>query len=132
MFLLKGFDLVVATRMHVMIMALCVGTPVLPIAYEFKTKELANRLKLEGFVSDINTINREDLIGKAEALIGTLDRIHPRTMKAVIGEYESAMSVVNLLKDLKVARERDHGNAHTGEHQKPWEAIQAVAARSGA
>jgi len=27
--------------MHMMIMSLCVGTPVLPIAYEFKTKELA-------------------------------------------------------------------------------------------
>ena len=42
--LAKGFDFVVATRMHMMILSLCVGTPVLPIAYEFKTKELAARL----------------------------------------------------------------------------------------
>jgi colanic acid/amylovoran biosynthesis protein len=99
--LLKGFDLVVATRMHIMIMALCMGTPVLPIAYEFKTRELAKRLDLEAFVSDINTISRQDLIGKADALIRTLDVVHPQTMRAVIEEYDSAMSVVALLKDVK-------------------------------
>ena len=71
--------------MHMMIMSLCVGTPVLPIAYEFKTMELAKRLDLEAFVSDINTISRQDLIGKADELIRTLDVVHPQTMKAVIG-----------------------------------------------
>ncbi len=34
------FDLVIATRMHAAILALVAGTPVLPVAYEFKMREL--------------------------------------------------------------------------------------------
>lgn len=38
--MLGGFDVVVATRMHVGILALSAGTPVFPIAYEFKSQSL--------------------------------------------------------------------------------------------
>lgn len=34
------FELVIATRMHAAILALVAGTPVLPVAYEFKMREL--------------------------------------------------------------------------------------------
>ena len=59
--MLGNFDAVIATRMHVAILALLAGTPVLPIAYEFKTVELFAKLGLDGLVQDIETITPEGL-----------------------------------------------------------------------
>lgn len=53
--LLKRFDLVIATRMHMMILSLGAGTPVLPVVYEFI--ELVSRLCLKDFSVDIETIS---------------------------------------------------------------------------
>ena len=46
---LGSFDVVVATRMHVAILALCAGVPILPIAYEFKMFGLMRLLSYERF-----------------------------------------------------------------------------------
>jgi colanic acid/amylovoran biosynthesis protein len=59
---LQRHDLVVATRLHVAILALCAGTPVLPIAYEFKTRELFGRFGLDHATLDIESISPERLI----------------------------------------------------------------------
>lgn len=59
---LKSYDLVVATRMHVAILALCAGVPVIPVAYEFKTRELATWLGLGEVVQDIERISSAGLI----------------------------------------------------------------------
>lgn len=58
---LKVFDCVVATRMHMAILALCAGRPVVPIAYEFKTRELFATLGLKVPVCDIETVSAGDL-----------------------------------------------------------------------
>lgn len=58
---LGNFDVVVATRMHVAILALCAGVPVLPISYEFKTTELFARLGLGGLVQDMDSVTGESL-----------------------------------------------------------------------
>jgi colanic acid/amylovoran biosynthesis protein len=50
---------VIATRMHAGILALCGGTPVLPIAYEFKTEELFKQLGLEEWVVGMDEIDPE-------------------------------------------------------------------------
>lgn len=42
--LLKEMDFIIATRLHMSILSLIVGTPVFPIAYEFKTEELFHML----------------------------------------------------------------------------------------
>lgn len=47
-------DLYVSTRLHGAIQALNVGTPVLPIAYEFKTRELWSRFGLSGYLLDLS------------------------------------------------------------------------------
>src|SRR3546814_6657409 len=52
-----GYDMVVATRMHAAILALCAGTPVMPLAYEFKTAELFGRL---GFAGKVPSIERSE------------------------------------------------------------------------
>ena len=66
---LGTFDLVVATRMHVAILALCAGCPVLPIAYEFKTTELFKRLRLAWLPVPIEEATADGLIGRAERLL---------------------------------------------------------------
>lgn len=58
---LRPFDVVVATRMHVAILALCAGVPVIPVAYEFKTRELAASLGLGALLQDIECVSADSL-----------------------------------------------------------------------
>ena len=53
------FDIVLSTRMHFAIQSLSIGIPVLPIAYEFKTKELFKSLVKPECILDIDTITPE-------------------------------------------------------------------------
>ena len=98
--LVKGFDFVVATRMHMMIMSLCVGVPVLPIAYEFKTKELAKRVGVADLLLDIDTVTPEEARGKLAAFAGGLDAYRRDTLSAVLEEHASAMSAADLIRPL--------------------------------
>lgn len=97
--LVKGFDFVVATRMHMMIMSLCVGIPVLPIAYEFKTKELAGRIGVSDVLMDIDTISGDDATAKLARFSRDLDQFRRTSLEAVLRENASAMSSVELLKN---------------------------------
>lgn len=65
-------DLVVATRMHAAILALCAGTPVLPIAYQFKTEELFGRLGLVDWVTDIETMTPEGFAETASRVVAAI------------------------------------------------------------
>lgn len=103
MALVKGFDFVVATRMHMMIMSLCVGTPVLPIAYEFKTKEVAKRIGVSDVLLDIDTVTVEEAGEKLDTFIQNLEHYRKTSLKAVLDEHASAMSATELLKPLLVA-----------------------------
>lgn len=96
--LVKGFDFVVATRMHMMIMSLCVGIPVLPIAYEFKTKELAGRIGISDVLMDIDTISGDDAVAKLARFSQDLDQFRRTSLEAVLRENASAMSAVDLLR----------------------------------
>ncbi|HWK65195.1 MAG TPA: polysaccharide pyruvyl transferase family protein [Rhizobiaceae bacterium] len=96
--LVKGFDFVVATRMHMMIMSLCVGIPVLPIAYEFKTKELAGRIGISDVLMDIDTISGDDAVSKLTRFSQGLDQFRRASLEAVLRENASAMSSVELLR----------------------------------
>ncbi|WEX90267.1 polysaccharide pyruvyl transferase family protein [Sinorhizobium garamanticum] len=94
----KDLDFVVATRMHMMIMSLCTGTPVLPIAYEFKTKEVAKRVGVEDVLLDIDTVTPEEASGKLDRFVGDLDLYREVSLKAVLEEHASAMSAADLLR----------------------------------
>lgn len=80
---LGTFDVVVATRMHVAILALCAGRPVLPIAYEFKTTELFRTLGLGELVTQIEEADGDTLISLAQNLLADWDRIVPHSHRAV-------------------------------------------------
>lgn len=61
-------DLVIATRMHAAILALCGGTPVLPIAYELKTVDLFAGLGRPGWVEAIDTVTGASLVQRLESV----------------------------------------------------------------
>jgi colanic acid/amylovoran biosynthesis protein len=103
MALVKGFDFVVATRMHMMIMSLCVGTPVLPIAYEFKTKEVAKRIGVSDVLLDIDTVTVEEAREKLDSFTQNLEHYRKTSLKGVLDEHASAMSATELLKPLLAA-----------------------------
>lgn len=98
MALAKDFDFVVSTRMHMMIMALCVGTPVLPIAYEFKTRELAKRIGVEDVLLDIDTVTTDEALTKLRRFVDRLEHLRTDSLHAVIAEHASAMTAADFVK----------------------------------
>jgi colanic acid/amylovoran biosynthesis protein len=97
--LLKQQDLVISTRLHVAILALGVGVPVLPIAYEFKTKELFERLNLGNWVVDIDRIDSENFIQLINMYLASLPEIQRLLFKGVMLEYQSAINSASILRD---------------------------------
>jgi colanic acid/amylovoran biosynthesis protein len=96
--MLRDYDLVIATRMHMAILALGVGTPVLPIAYEFKMHELFESLGQQHWVQDIETMSAKTLIDTADTLLQSLPDIREPLFTAVQKEYESAKASGQLVK----------------------------------
>lgn len=88
--MLKHYDLVIATRMHMAIMALGVGTPVLPIAYEFKMQELFERLGQARWVQDMETLSPDTLSSAVDQFLAALPEIRGPLFTAVEGERASA------------------------------------------
>lgn len=82
---LSQFDVVVATRMHVAILALCAGRSVLPIAYEFKTTELFASLGLGELVTQIDDCNGPTLIARAQRLLDDWDAYSAARERGVAG-----------------------------------------------
>jgi colanic acid/amylovoran biosynthesis protein len=68
--------------MHAAILALCAGTPVVPISYEFKTKELFGSLGLPELVIDIEEVTASGLI---EVVRAALDRLGGPMMPPWLG-----------------------------------------------
>lgn len=63
-------DLVVANRLHGAILTLSVGVPVVPVEYEFKTREVFRQLEQEEAVYSIDDVTRDSLVGHVEAFVG--------------------------------------------------------------
>lgn len=87
---LAEFDLVVATRLHTAILALAAGTPVLPIAYEFKTHTVFAGLGVSAWVQDVATLDTDSL---RQAYENVLSEWHSRSAAfatAVEGMGEAA------------------------------------------
>jgi colanic acid/amylovoran biosynthesis protein len=89
--LLKTYDFVIATRMHMAILALAAGTPVMAIAYEFKTHELFNRLQLGQWVHDIELIEPEEFTQSVQAFIQAIPQIRQTLAVGVLQEQQQAL-----------------------------------------
>ncbi len=101
--LLAAFDLVIATRMHVAILALSAGTPVLPIAYEFKTRVLSERLGLGAWVQDIEAIRPEALVAAVGGLVEHLPSLRATLFERVEAERDRAMQSGERLREAIVS-----------------------------
>ncbi|MGB8700467.1 MAG: polysaccharide pyruvyl transferase family protein [Thermosynechococcaceae cyanobacterium] len=99
--ILKDYDIVIATRMHMAILALSSGTPVLPIAYEFKTTELFKKLKMEEWTIDIEEIRSELLIPKLDNFIENLSNISENILPALKQEYSQLLEIKEILRNNK-------------------------------
>jgi colanic acid/amylovoran biosynthesis protein len=97
--LLRDFDWVVATRMHLAILTLGVGTPILPIAYEFKTTELFKSLGYEVEPPSIDTLTSEGLIAAFDKSVADYCRAARRLHEAVDRNRRCAWQVVDLLRE---------------------------------
>lgn len=71
--LLAKMDFIVATRLHMSILALISGTPVFPIAYEFKTTELFKKLGYEN-VMEMQDVESQNLIAEVNHFMKHYDR----------------------------------------------------------
>lgn len=97
---LRQQDFVVSTRLHFAILSLCAGTPVLPIAYEFKTSELFERLGLGALTLDIETVTAPKLIEAFEAALSAWRERHDAIWNAVDKERHSAASAARHVADM--------------------------------
>ncbi len=70
--LLEDVDGVIATRMHMAILSLCKGLPVMPIAYERKTKDLFAKMGMNDIVLDIETMSPEVTSARLESFMKDL------------------------------------------------------------
>jgi len=100
---LASFDVVVATRMHVAILALCKGVPVLPIAYEFKTTELFESLGLGELLSQIESVDTPGLIAKMRLALDERSSIAAR-INAGVKQLREQLSEVDDMVALAVKR----------------------------
>lgn len=96
--MLKGYDLVIATRMHMAILALGVGIPVFPIAYEFKMRELFAKLGQGCCVQDIENISAQSIVKEVDSFLDSMPQIRESLFAAVEKERESALASAGLVK----------------------------------
>jgi len=94
---LRGFDFAISTRMHMAIMGLCVGLPVLPIAYEFKTTELFKALGQGDWVTDISEIERERFAALALRFADRHAEFREQVVPRVLEQAASARSAGALI-----------------------------------
>lgn len=102
--ILGEFDLVVATRMHVAILAMMAGTPVVPIAYERKTEELFRIVSMPELVHDIEQMDTDRLRQTADHVLANLPGYRERTTQASQREADRARLAVPLLRQLRHGR----------------------------
>ena len=95
--MLGDFDLVVATRMHMAILGLAAGIPVLPISYEFKTRALFDRLGMSSYVCDIEDISGDLLLGALDGFIEKLPAFRDELFRKVEEERRRADSAAECL-----------------------------------
>jgi len=95
----RAFDVVVATRMHAAILALCARRPVMGIAYEFKTRELMQRVGFGELVVDIEEATGTRLVAMFDRLIRDRAGIELALGRRVAAERDDALASGTILRD---------------------------------
>ncbi|MGX9117704.1 polysaccharide pyruvyl transferase family protein [Mesorhizobium sp. BHbsci] len=92
------FDGAICTRMHMCILCLCRGVPVLPICYERKTADLFRSLDLEEYVTFIDKIEPDSFCNLAEHWWQNQELVAERSWDGTLALRDSALSTVGILK----------------------------------
>ena len=92
-------DLVIATRMHAAILALCAGTPALPVAYEFKTEALFARLGREDWVEHIERTTPDSMTRTVERVIAALPDARADLFARVDAMRADALGAADVLRE---------------------------------
>jgi colanic acid/amylovoran biosynthesis protein len=109
MLALKDFDFAISTRMHMAILGLCVGLPVLPIAYEFKTTELFKALGQVQWVTDISTIDRDEFTALSLRFVDNFAGFRESVAPRVREQASSARSAGRLIAERLAQRSGSKG-----------------------
>lgn len=96
---LADFDAAIATRMHFAILALSVATPVVAIAYEFKSRELLRGLGLEHLVTDFEEVDGAWLAARVQEVLAGGSALRARLAAAVAPLREDAMRPALLMRE---------------------------------
>jgi colanic acid/amylovoran biosynthesis protein len=100
--LLRDFDLVIATRMHMAILALASGVPVLPIAYEFKTEELfINEFGMSDWVFPMEDLTEVSISRSLPKFLERLPELRPVIFGAVERLRKDALGIAAELRRLR-------------------------------
>lgn len=91
-------DVVVATRLHASILALCAGQPVLPIAYEPKTHEVFKDLGLSWLVLDMDQLEGQSLIDHYERFLAATPNIAASLAERLPTLHEAALAPADALR----------------------------------
>lgn len=100
---LTEFDLAVCTRLHVAILCLLGGVPVVPIAYEFKTRELIHAVGMSEYVVDMEAVTPDRLINAVDSLRRDLGAFRRKSIPKVIEMCLKARASGSLLREAYLA-----------------------------
>jgi colanic acid/amylovoran biosynthesis protein len=95
---LGAFDLVIATRFHMAILALLAGRPTLAIGYEFKTQQLFARMGLGDWVQDIEVRDASAFCRALDACIVELGPVRATIERGVAAERGRALAAGELVR----------------------------------
>ncbi|TKB24546.1 MAG: hypothetical protein E5W69_08095, partial [Mesorhizobium sp.] len=93
------FDAAICTRMHMCILCLCRGVPVLPICYERKTADLFQSLDLQEYITFIDKIEPDSFRALVERWWQDQESITEKSWRGTLELRDSAQSTVGILKN---------------------------------
>lgn len=95
--LLAGHDLVVANRLHGAILTLSVGVPVVPVEYEFKTREVFSQLGQESSVYAIDDVAGRSLAEHVDRFFARWESQSSATAAALQKLVDGAWSTADMI-----------------------------------
>jgi colanic acid/amylovoran biosynthesis protein len=108
--MLGRFDFTIATRLHAGILSLLAGTPVLPISYEFKAREVFDELGFAEWVTDIESIQPGRFAALVENFVSQLPKLRVQVNEELPRQKAKLRQCVSPL-SAAVRRERHDARA---------------------
>ena len=99
-YVISKLNLLISPRMHPIIHALSVGTPVIGIDYNFKTIEIMREFGLEEYVLRVDELNFQNMQNLIKKTVPKLDKITKQIKKIKKIKLEKASKYEDVLKQI--------------------------------